>query len=128
MTEEPEGGGTALDPLEQLVDDWCTLQQAADLLGTNGGKVKRMLRDGELIAVRTAGAREPRIPTLLLGDDRPVKGLTGTITLLRDARYDDREALTWLFTADSSLPGRPVDALRANAGTEIRRRAQALAF
>ena len=131
MTEvtSPEPvSGTGQDPLELLVEAWCTVQQAADRMGTNGGRVKRMLRDGDLIAVRTAGAREPRIPTLLLGEDRPVKGLPGTITLLRDARYDDREALAWLFTADPSLPGRPVDALRANAGTEVRRRAQALAF
>jgi excisionase family DNA binding protein len=114
------------DPLEDLIADWCTVQQAADRLGTNGGRVKRMLRDGELLAVRTRNAREARIPALLLGDDRPVKGLPGTITLLRDARYDDREALTWLFTDDPSLPGRPVDALQANAGTEVRRRAQAM--
>jgi hypothetical protein len=114
------------DPLEVLIDDWCTVQETADRLGTNGGRVKRMLRDGELLAARTAGAREPRIPALLLGDDRPVKGLSGTITLLRDARYDDREALAWLFTGDPSLPGRPIDALQSNAGTEVRRRAQAL--
>ena len=114
------------DPLEDLIADWGTVQQAADRLGTNGGRVKRMLRDGELLAVRTSQAREPRIPALLLGEDRPVKGLPGTITLLRDARYEDREALTWLFTDDPSLPGRPVDALQDNAGTEVRRRAQAL--
>lgn len=116
------------DPLEDLVDDWCTVQEAADRLGTNGGRVERMVRDGDLVAVRTASSREPRIPTLLLGSDRVVKGIPGTITLLRDAGYDDREALTWLFTADPTLPGRPVDALRSNAGTEVRRRAQALAF
>lgn len=114
------------DSLERLIDDWCTVQQTADRLGTNGGRVKRMLRDGELLAVRTASAREPRIPALLLSLDRPVKGLSGTITLLRDARYDDREALTWLFTDDPSLPGRPIDALQSKAGTEVRRRAQAL--
>ncbi len=116
------------DPLDDLVDDWCTIQDAADRLGTNGGRVKRMLRDGDLLAVRTAASRQPRIPLLLLGADRAVKGLPGTITLLRDAGFEDREALTWLFTADPTLPGRPVVALRANAGTEVRRRAQALAF
>lgn len=124
---EPDAAtGVDTDPLDDLVDDWCTVQQAADRLGTNGGRVKRMLRDGELIAVRTAGARGPRIPTLLLSTDRAVKGLPGTITLLRDAGFDDREALTWLFTADPTLPGRPVDSMRADAGTEVRRRAQAL--
>lgn len=116
------------DPLDDLVDDWCAIQEAADRLGTNGGRIKRMLRDGDLLAVRTAASRQPRIPSLLLGADRVVKGLPGTITLLRDAGFDDREALTWLFTADPTLPDRPIDALRANAGTEVRRRAQALAF
>ena len=116
------------DLLDVLVDDWSTVREAAERLGTNGGRVKRMLRDGDLVAVRTSASREPRIPTLLLGSGRVVKGVPGTITLLRDAGYDDREALTWLFTPDSTLPGRPVDALRANAGSEVRRRAQALAF
>ena len=125
-TQDPPPETPHSDALEDLIDDWCTVQQTADRLGTNGGRIKRLLRDGELLAVRTAGAREPRIPALLLGSDRPVKGLSGTITLLRDARYDDREALTWLFTDDPSLPGRPIDALQSNAGTEVRRRAHAL--
>lgn len=128
MTASAPVPAPGADPLDVLVDDWCTVQEAADRLGTNGGRVKRMVRDGDLVAVRTASSREPRIPTLLLACDRVVKGVPGTITLLRDAGYDDREALTWLFTADPTLPGRPVDALRANAGTEVRRRAQALAF
>ena len=41
---------------------------------------------------------------------------------------DDREALTWLFTPDETIPGSPMDALRENRGTEIKRRAQAMAF
>jgi hypothetical protein len=36
--------------------------------------------------------------------------------------------LSWLFSADDTLPGTPVQALRANRGTEVRRRAQALGF
>ncbi len=119
---------TRPDPLESLIDDWCTLSQAAYRLGTNGGRIKRLLRDGDLIAVRTAASGEPRVPTLMLGDDRVVKGLPGTLTLLRDAGFEDREALTWLFTPDATLPGRPIDALRRDSGTEVRRRAQALAF
>jgi hypothetical protein len=50
------------------------------------------------------------------------------LTVLHDGGYDDREALAWLFTADDSLPGRPIDALRENRGTEVKRRAQAMAF
>jgi hypothetical protein len=36
--------------------------------------------------------------------------------------------LEWLFTADDSLPGRPIDALRENRGSEVKRRAQVLAL
>jgi len=57
-----------------------------------------------------------------------VKGLPGTLTLLADVGYSDEEALVWLFTEDPTLPGRPVEALRANRGREVRRRAQASAF
>jgi hypothetical protein len=38
------------------------------------------------------------------------------------------ESVVWLYTPDDTLPGRPVDALVENRGTEVRRRAQALGF
>ena len=50
------------------------------------------------------------------------------LVLLADAGFSDEEALRWLFTEDESLPGRPIDALRDGRKTEIRRRAQALAW
>jgi hypothetical protein len=57
-----------------------------------------------------------------------VKGVPGVLTVLHDGGYDDREAIRWLFTDDESLPGRPIDALRENRGSEVKRRAQAMAF
>ena len=36
--------------------------------------------------------------------------------------------LTWLFTHDDTIPGRPIDALRENRGSEVKRRAQAMGF
>jgi hypothetical protein len=48
--------------------------------------------------------------------------------VLADAGFSDDEALRWLFTVDDSLPGSPVQALVENRGTEVKRRAQALAF
>ena len=57
-----------------------------------------------------------------------VKGLAGTITVLRDGGYADDEILRWLFADDDSLPGTPIAALRSNRGREIKRRAQAMAF
>ena len=46
---------------------------------------------------------------------------------LHDGGYDDRECIAWLFL-DAELPGRPIDALRENRGSEAKRRAQAMAL
>jgi hypothetical protein len=56
------------------------------------------------------------------------KHLPGVLTLLHDAGYNDEEALRWLYTADESLPGTPVQALAGDRATEVKRRAQALGF
>ena len=48
--------------------------------------------------------------------------------LIEFCHPDDREAIVWLFTEDETLPGRPIDALRENRGSEVKRRAQSMAF
>jgi hypothetical protein len=68
------------------------------------------------------------VPAIFLTGHEVVKGLSGTLTLLADAGFGEDEALRWLFTADDTLPGTPAQALAENRGTEVRRRAQALAF
>ena len=57
-----------------------------------------------------------------------MKSLPAVIRVLRDARYEDAEIVDWLFRADDSLPGTPIEALRANRGTEAKRRAQAAGY
>ena len=52
----------------------------------------------------------------------------GLLTVLYDGRFTDEEAFEWLFRADDSLPGTPIEALRGDRHTEVTRRAQALAF
>ena len=41
-----------------------------------------------------------------------MKGLPGTITVLRDGGYTDPEILRWLFADDDSLPGTPIASLQ----------------
>ena len=41
---------------------------------------------------------------------------------------DAAESLRWLFTADDTLPGTPIQAIAQHRRTEVNRRAQALAF
>ena len=103
------------------------LQEVANVLGTSSNKVRQMLRDGQLIAVRRRG--ELCVPSDFVAEDGVVKGLTGTITVLADSGFSRTEMLRWLFTADDTLPGStPINALRTSHGTEVKRRAQAMAF
>ncbi|MFD9891815.1 Rv2175c family DNA-binding protein [Amycolatopsis sp. NPDC058986] len=103
------------------------LSEVADVLGISANKVRQLLRDGHLIAVRRGG--ELCVPGDFFVKDGVVKGLAGTITVLADAGFSRTEMLRWLFTADDTLPGStPVNALRTSHGTEVKRRAQAMAF
>ena len=109
--------------VDEFVDDWLSREAAASRLGVPTSKVRQLARDHQLL-LGPGG----RVPALFLDENGLVKGLAGTLTLLADAGYDEVESMRWLFTADDSLPGRPIDALRENRGTEVRRRAQALGF
>lgn len=127
------GGGRGwhpgrVDDLDDLVSDWLTLPDVAERTGLDVGKVRRLLQDRLLVAVRRGERNVLSVPALLLADGGPLPELRGTLTVLADSGYDDEAAIRWLFTPDDSLPGTPVDALRAGRKTEVRRRAQALAF
>jgi hypothetical protein len=111
-----------------LVDQWLTVPDAADLLGTDVGKVRQLIRDRRLIALRRGDPSRLEVPAAFIQNRAVVKGLPGLLTVLADAGYDDEASVRWLFTPDDSLPGTPVQALAANRGTEVKRRAQALAF
>lgn len=104
-----------------------TFPAAADALGLPVLRVHQHVRDGHLVAVReTGGVR--CVPADFILDGLVVKGLRAVITQLRDAHYTDDEIVNWLFRADDSLPGTPIEALRANRGTEVKRRAQVAGF
>lgn len=106
--------------------EWLTVPEVAERLSIPVNRVHQLLREGHLLARRIDGVL--RVPADFIRNGSVVKGLPGTITVLRDAGYDDEEALRWLYTADESLPGTPVQALVENRGTEVKRRAQASAF
>lgn len=112
--------------MADTAQNWLTVPDVAAALDIPVTRVHQLLSDGALLAGRVDGVL--KIPADFLGDGVIVKGLTGTITLLRDAGYDDEAALRWLYRPDDSLPGTPVQALVENRGTEVKRRAQASAF
>ena len=132
--------------LDSLVDSWLTLPAAAERLGLDVGKVRRLLQEGRLVGVRRgdplvvsfpeaflvpAHLANPSAPTRPAESDADgpawtvLAALQGTFSVLRDAGFDDEAAIVWLFTPDESLPGTPMEALRTGHKTEVRRRAQA---
>lgn len=106
--------------------EWWTVPDVAERLGVPVTRVHQLLREGGLAGMRSGGVL--RVPAGFVQGDAVVKGLSGVLTLLHDGGYSDEAAIRWLHTPDDSLPGRPVDALRADRSREVKRRAQALAF
>ena len=127
------GGGTfgdvaQIDPVaDGLVGDWLTIPEVADRLGLLQGRVRQLLRDRKLVAVQRPDGTLC-VPAAFLDGNHILKGLHGTLTVLFDCGFDEPESLRWLFTADESLPGTPIQAMTEHRGTEVNRRAQALAF
>ena len=122
-------GGVAQNdpPADSLVGTCLSLPEVADRLGIPPGRIKQLLRDRKLVAVRQADGTLG-VPAAFLDGEHILKGLHGTLTLLFDCGFDEPEAIRWLFTADDSLPGTPIQAMAEHRGTEVNRRAQAMAF
>lgn len=114
--------------MDELVGEWLTLPDAAERLEVETSRVRRMIDEGLLLAVRRGDPVVRSVPADLILDGDVVPHLPGTVTVLRDAGFSDDEMLRWLFTPDNTLPGRPIDQLRAGQRGEVRRRAQAMAF
>ena len=103
-----------------------SVPDVAESLGVPVTKVRQMIRDHKLLAVRVNGVLQ--VPADFVFGGAVLKGLPGLLTVLADQGYDEQACLRWLYEEDPSLPGTPVQALRENRGTEVKRRAQALGF
>lgn len=133
VTEETRSAPTSGDLAESAAEpaEWLSPADVADRLDIPVTRVHQLIRDLQLLAVkRESGVRIPADMIDIDPDGRPagVKHLHGVLTLLHDAGFSDEESLRWLYTPDDTLPGTPMQALRGNRGTEIKRRAQAAGF
>ncbi len=120
--------GTGSPEISELVGEWLDWSEAGALLHLSASKVRQLIREHQLAAVVPTPGAGQRVPAELIADGAVVKGVPGVCTVLHDGGYDDPGIITWLFTPDDTLPGRPIDALRENRGAEVKRRAQAMAF
>ncbi|MFC8304186.1 Rv2175c family DNA-binding protein [Specibacter sp. NPDC057265] len=114
--------------VETVVNTWLPLPDVAEMLQLPITRVHALVKDGSLLSARIGERNIRAVPAEFIAGDHILDSLRGTITVLRDAGFNDEEAIQWLYTPDESLPGRPVDALIAGRKTEIRRRAGALGW
>lgn len=111
--------------LDSLVGEWLPLPDVAEELGLSITAVRGMLAESSLAAIRRGSPAVLSVPAALV---RPslLPAFAGTWILLHDSGYSDHEALHWLFTPEDGES--PIALLRKGHKTEVRRRAQALAF
>jgi hypothetical protein len=122
------GAVSEIDPkIDALVGEWLYLPDISEMWGVVVTEVRNMVKAGNLVAVRRGENKSLQVPAAFIAETGPVKSLVGTLTVLRDCGFNDEEILEWMFTEDASLPGTPIQALRENRGTEVKRRAQAMA-
>ncbi|MEV7636056.1 Rv2175c family DNA-binding protein [Pseudarthrobacter enclensis] len=114
--------------VESLVGEWLPLPDVAQMLNVSITRVHSLIDDHALVALRVGERKIRSVPAEFIQDGQLVDSLKGTIVVLADAGYSDEDLIVWLFTPDESLRGRPIDALREGRKTEIRRRAQTLAW
>ena len=114
-------------PPASLVGICLSMAEVADRLGIPRSRIKQLIRDRKLVAIRQPDGTLG-VPAAFLDGPQIIKGLHGTLTLLFDCGFDEPEVIRWLFTADETLPGTPIQAIAEHRGTEVNRRAQALAF
>jgi hypothetical protein len=118
--------GVVTDSVTAAPTEWINLPDIADKLDLSVSKVHQLIRDGDLLAVRRDGVRV--VPAELVANSTVLKHLPGVLTLLRDAGYNDEEAVRWLYTPDEGLDGNAALGLGGPRAREVKRRAQALGF
>ena len=104
---------------------WLTIPDLVDLLGLSQSRVRQLIDDKQLLAVRRGGVIQ--VPSLFNRDGAPLPELRGTRIVLSDDGCPDEQAMEWLLEIDGSLGVEPIVALRAGRKAEVRRVAQALA-
>lgn len=120
------------DPLDldRQVGDWLTLPDLAERWGMPVTRVRTMVGDREIVAIRRGVNRALHVPARFAAASGPRPELKGTITVLTDAGLSDEEVVAWLFSPDAGLPEAmtPMSALEAGHRALVRRQAQLTAW
>ena len=106
-----------------------SLDEVSERLGISIGKVRRLIDEHDLIAIKRD--KELMVPAELIHTGEPLHGLRGTVILLLDAGLPILEIIDWLYTPNENLDAHgvtPMGALLAGHKSPARRAAQMLAI
>ena len=78
--------------------EWLTIPEVAEAIGESASRVRRLIEERALLAVRRDGVL--KIPASFLRDGEPLHELKGTLVLLADNRYTDDEAMRWMLEVE----------------------------
>lgn len=108
---------------------WLAVPDIVELTGASLAQVKTWLQEREIIGSRRGPNKALYVPADFLTEEGPLPALRGTITVLADGGFRDDEIIAWLHQPDESLQGgSAIASLREGNKTEVRRRAQEMAF
>lgn len=106
------------------VENWLTLDQAAEQLGISASKVRRLIEEHVLFSVKVE--KQPMIPAEIIVGNEPLSSIRGTMLQLMDLGFTEGEAVEWLYEENDILGELPIRALVKGHKAPVRRAAQAL--
>ena len=104
--------------------EWLTVPDLVERLDVPVSRVRRLVEERALLAVRVGGTLV--VPAAFLRDGEPLPELRGTLTVLADDGFTDDEAMEWMLSAEDSLGTTPLAVLLEGRKAEVRRVAQSL--
>lgn len=138
---------------QELLDQipHISVTQAADRLGVERSRVKQLVNERRILALRgPSGLRileeslaelpaqeqyatelsnpDSEHPRLVRVTDKPVAALRGTVILLEDGGFSNEEVVDWLWSTNPLLERRAIDLLRSGAHKAVNRLAATQAW
>lgn len=105
---------------------YLTIPDLVDLFGSTPSKIRRLIEDNYLAAIRIDGVLQ--IPVDFIDGREPLPSLRGTLLALHDAGFNNDEAVAWLFADNDELGKSPIKTLKSGNKSAVRRATQGLAY
>lgn len=111
--------------MNEQSEAFLPVSDVADLLGIPATKVRRLIEDRHLAALRIENVL--KVPAAFIAHGAVVPGVRGTLILLEDLGFSNDEAIEWLLAENDELGETPIATLTKGHKAPVRRAVQVLA-